>query len=351
MDIRESIQLTEGSRVEGNVVYGVKFLGNRSVNVNEDGSHNVYPLESRAEALPLYEGASVFLDHPDRDNPSAERSYAEKIGRLRGVEALESGSFGNLHVNPKHSLAEQILWDAKNSPDSLGLSHNAVGRGRVDGEQCIIESITAVRSVDLVAAPATCNSLFESKRETPMDVVTKLVELVESVDESALLTILTDSKTLADEKVSKALRLLFQALRAELGKSAPPPELPADSARPPAPPTFANAAMAAVDDTESQKPQDDEEAMKLQEALDKIAALEAEKAEAEVRAARDAKVADSGVSVTEAFRKAVYSADSDEDVDALIEDRKRIEFHQEPESGSPTASSYSRDNFKTFLEG
>ena len=87
--------------------------------------------------------------------------------------------------------------------------------------------------------------------------------------------------------------------------------------------------------------------MKLQEALDKIAALEAEKAENDRRALRDAKVVEAKITVTEAFRKAIYAAESDEDVDALIEDRKRFEFHQEPESGSLIEGV---DKFKTARE-
>lgn len=44
----------------------VKLLGNRSQIMNPDGTHNVYPHQSRQGAKSLYEGAWVYVDHPER---------------------------------------------------------------------------------------------------------------------------------------------------------------------------------------------------------------------------------------------------------------------------------------------
>lgn len=371
MRIREILEFSSskptGDRFK---IPNVKILGNESVNVNEDGTHNVYPLESRQAALPLYEGASVFLDHPERENPGRERSYSEKLGRIRNVRAVEEGSYGDLILNPHHPLAEQIAWDAANSPDSLGLSHNAQGKGRVDGDKTIIESIVRVRSVDLVAAAATCSSLFEGQREQmdPREALNKIADLVEMVDEAALFTVLTDSATLADEKVSKALRLLFVSLKADADKApepapepAPPPLLPVAPPPAPAMPAPFNplaAGAAAADDTESAKdasPVGDE----LREAQAKIAALEAEKAEAEAVAARnvrrDGLIAESRLPaevLSSVFVSAVRDAKDDEIARALIEDRKALHFHQEPVSGSKGVALKYADpaKLKTFLE-
>lgn len=169
--LTESVQFGSGSRVRrdpqsGEVVIDqVKFLGPRSTNRNPDGTVNVYAFESRRARIGLYEGAAVFVNH-DRVK-TTERAVEEKIGRLRGCVAQEAGNYGSLHLNPKHPLTEKIAWDAEHSPDSLGLSHDAQGLARVDGGDRFVD-VTGVASVDIVCGGATTSSLFESQ-ENPMD--------------------------------------------------------------------------------------------------------------------------------------------------------------------------------------
>jgi hypothetical protein len=70
--------------------------------------------------------------------------------------------FGDLHFNPKHALAEQLLWDAEHAPENVGFSHNVLARTARHGEQTLVEAILQVQSVDLVADPATTRGLFEA---------------------------------------------------------------------------------------------------------------------------------------------------------------------------------------------
>jgi hypothetical protein len=71
------------------------------------------------------------------------------------------GLRGDFHFNPKHALAEQLIWDAEHSPENVGFSHNVEARtSRRDGK-VVVEEITRVQSVDLVADPATTRGLFE----------------------------------------------------------------------------------------------------------------------------------------------------------------------------------------------
>ena len=164
----ETVTIPTGTRVtrapSGEiVVHGVKYLGVRSQNRNDDGTHNVYPEPTRTRAAPLYEGSAVFLDHAAVG--AAERSYGEKLGRLRNAGQVRAdGSYGDLHLNPRHPLAEQVAWDAEHSPDSLGLSHAAIGRGRAEGPDYLIEEIASVASVDVVHAGATTRGLFEAAK-------------------------------------------------------------------------------------------------------------------------------------------------------------------------------------------
>ena len=150
---------------ENGVLYGVKILGRTSRNGRE------YPSSTLQEAIVLYENAKVNLDHPDGD-PRKPRSYQDRFGMIRNVELRENdGLFAELRFNPKHPLAEQLLWDAEHAPENVGFSHNVEAIVRRADDRQIIDKIVSVRSVDLVADPATTTGLFESTTENVQDEV------------------------------------------------------------------------------------------------------------------------------------------------------------------------------------
>jgi hypothetical protein len=138
------------------VIRGVKILGLASRN------GRTYLPEALEKAAPLYEGAKVNVNHP-KGSPNAPRDYQDRIGVIRNVIVRPGeGLFGDLHFNPKHALAEQLIWDAEHLPENVGFSHNVEARTRRDGDQVVVEAILRVQSVDLVADPATTRGLFES---------------------------------------------------------------------------------------------------------------------------------------------------------------------------------------------
>lgn len=141
---------------EHGVIEGVKVLGLQSRNGRE------YARPAVEKALGLYEGKVVNLDHI---RPGQERSYRDRIGRLVKPQLREDGLFADLLINPKHSIAEQLLWDAENAPENVGMSHDAEGTTVRRGDTDLVEEITRVTSVDLVSDPASTRGLFES--ETP----------------------------------------------------------------------------------------------------------------------------------------------------------------------------------------
>jgi hypothetical protein len=144
----------------GGVLRGVKLFGMASLNGRR------YRAEALAAAVGLYEGAKVNVNHP-KDGPLAPRDYRDRLGVIRQVEFRPSeGLFGNLHFNPKHASAEQLAWDAENNPRNVGFSHNVLARLTRDGEQTVVEAITHVQSVDLVADPAATQGLFEQEQVT-----------------------------------------------------------------------------------------------------------------------------------------------------------------------------------------
>jgi hypothetical protein len=144
---------------ERGVIPGVKILGLESKN------GRTYTPKCAAEAMPLYENAAVFVDHQMKGE---QRSYHDRIGHLTNVTAKADGLYADLHVNPKNSIAEQLFWDAENAPSHVGLSHDCEAvLNRKDGKT-LVESISRVNSVDLVAKAATVSGLFESQ-ELPDD--------------------------------------------------------------------------------------------------------------------------------------------------------------------------------------
>lgn len=138
------------------VIRGVKILGLKSRN-----GRSYLPAALR-EAAALYENAKVNVNHP-KGHPAAPRDYQDRLGQICGVELrADEGLFGDLHFNPKHALAEQLVWDAEHAPENVGFSHNVEARTSRRGDDVVVEAITRVQSVDLVADPATTRGLFES---------------------------------------------------------------------------------------------------------------------------------------------------------------------------------------------
>jgi hypothetical protein len=131
----------------------VKVLGYESANRRR------YTPEAVQAAIKLYEGVKVNFDHPS--NPHAMRSFADRFGKLENVTVDAQGLFADLHFNPKHSQAESVRWFAEHQADCLGLSHNAVGQGQDKNGVFEVEKIISVRSVDIVADPATVRTFFE----------------------------------------------------------------------------------------------------------------------------------------------------------------------------------------------
>jgi len=138
--------------VQGNVIRGVKIIGLES-------KHGyAYPADVLGRAVALYEGAPVFLMHPDpREKRQGHRLLRDHFGNLENVSSNGNGLFGDLNVRSSHPLAAQILEEAPTA--SFGLSHNAVVERSEDGS--VITNIVEVKSVDLVDDPATTRNLFE----------------------------------------------------------------------------------------------------------------------------------------------------------------------------------------------
>lgn len=142
---------------EGGIIRGVKILGLRSRN------GRIYLPQALSRAARLYEGAKVNVNHPKGD-AAGPRDYQDRIGTIRNVAMRRGeGLFADLHFNPRHGLAEQLIWDAEHAPENVGFSHNVQAQTARRDRRLVVEKITKVQSVDLVADPATTRGLFESQ--------------------------------------------------------------------------------------------------------------------------------------------------------------------------------------------
>jgi hypothetical protein len=140
---------------QAGVLTGVKLIGLTSRNGRR------YREAALAKAAGLYENAKVNVNHP-KDGPLAPRDYQDRLGVIRNVSfRANEGLFGDLHFNPKHALAEQLAWDAQHNPRNVGFSHHVQAKLSRDAEGVVVEEITRVQSVDLVADPAATEGLFE----------------------------------------------------------------------------------------------------------------------------------------------------------------------------------------------
>lgn len=145
------------------VISGVKVLGLESKNGRS------YTPESIRQAAGLYEGKNVNVNHPLKGKAGDPRDYGDRIGHLESVQVKADGLYADLHYNPEHRLAKQLAYDAEHAPNRVGMSHNVEGKTSQSNGKMTVEAITRVVSVDLVADPATTNSLFEQEGDMPDD--------------------------------------------------------------------------------------------------------------------------------------------------------------------------------------
>lgn len=155
---------------DNGVVRGVKLIGLSSANGRE------YLPEALTAARAMYEGAKVNINHPAK--ATDPRNYGDRFGCVKNVCVKADGLYGDLHYNPKHPIAEQFAWDAENQPANVGMSHVVEGRTANRGGKVVVEEIKKVRSVDVVADPATTRGLFEQQEPVDMDELKQLQEQV-----------------------------------------------------------------------------------------------------------------------------------------------------------------------------
>lgn len=257
-------------------IRNVRLLGKQSKN-GPNGRR--YTESAINDAVGLYEGAQVYLDHPTRSEMRERdgvRSVRDLAGRITQPRKSHDGVRGDIQVldlgeGSANNPADFFFSVAEQMPEAAGMSHRARGQMTVDDEGVeVIESLDDVAAVEVVTDPATTNGLFESiAQESEENTMA-----VESWDE------LTESE-LREHRPD-----LVEALTEEAEQAS--------------------------------------EADKLREENDR---LKAEIAEREHRQMVSDKLAEADLPdrlVTDTFREQLQRADDEEAVEALIEDRAEI---------------------------
>jgi hypothetical protein len=144
--------------LESATLFGVRVVGRFSDN------NRSYSWECLREAIPMVEGCKVRNGHPRR--PEDTRDTEDTLGWLENVrqDPTDGSLRADLRLLRSHPMCEQILEAAVKRPELYGLSWNADGvldGFDAEGREQVI-SLSLVRGVDLVDAPATNKSLFEA---------------------------------------------------------------------------------------------------------------------------------------------------------------------------------------------
>lgn len=139
---------------KNHIVHGVKVLGFTSAN------GRIYDFDAVKEAIAKYEKAPVNKDHN-----MEEPSFSDRLGWLENVTLQKDGLYADFHYNPHADGIESFLWFAEhNGLGDVGFSHLVSGKYSVDPDGTErITRIDKVKSVDLVANPATTKTIFESE--------------------------------------------------------------------------------------------------------------------------------------------------------------------------------------------
>lgn len=138
------------------IIPNVKIAGFKSPSHGRE-----YDPAALKDALPLYESAAVNIDHTEVGTPP----MAKRFGFVKNARFVENdGVRGDIHFNPKHPMADHVMWLAEHAPGKLGMSHHAYGAvGRGGSGALVVKKINRVKSVDIVTDPATTAGLFESE--------------------------------------------------------------------------------------------------------------------------------------------------------------------------------------------
>jgi len=127
---------------------------------SRNGYH--YTEQALRDAVALYEGRPVFLDHAPNVRRPFERSTRDLVGTIQNVMYEEGKIRGDIQVLDTDS-GRTFLALAAGGTANVGMSHVVIAKR--NPEKSLVESIEEVISVDAVVFPATTSRLSEQQSD------------------------------------------------------------------------------------------------------------------------------------------------------------------------------------------
>jgi hypothetical protein len=128
-------------------------------------SNRGYPYKPNAwsdEAIKAIENRPGYVGH---GKPGEPRDLKDKIVIWTNPRRREDGQpIADAEVNPKHKLAETLLWAAEHKPNFCCFSHKSHVNWEGEPHHSAVESIRETLSIDLVGEGGTTQSLFDAAK-------------------------------------------------------------------------------------------------------------------------------------------------------------------------------------------
>ena len=139
----------------------------RNIALTGANSKNGYEYEDQAleEAVNIYNGKPIFLDHPAQISKPYDRSTRDFVGNIINPRYENRRIKADIQVVPTES-GKLFQTLADNICPGIGMSH--VILAEKNKEQTRIQKIRDVICVDAVVFPATTNTLKEQRAETSL---------------------------------------------------------------------------------------------------------------------------------------------------------------------------------------
>ena len=124
-----------------------------------------YSDQAMREAAELMNGVPFMFDHPEKSDlrDGGARSVLDIAGKIRGARVVDDQVRGDIELLNVRESADFVCALAEQMPEMAGLSQRALGtvKHTTEGDD-VVESISRVFAVELVADPATTHGIFES---------------------------------------------------------------------------------------------------------------------------------------------------------------------------------------------
>ncbi|GAB4159732.1 MAG: hypothetical protein Tsb009_37030 [Planctomycetaceae bacterium] len=140
-----------------------------------------YSEQALRDAIQLYEGKPVFLDHAHNQSRPYERSTRDLVGSVINTRFEAGRVRSDIKVLDTESGRTFLALVTASNP-AVGMSHVVLARRSPD--QTVVESIHEVVSVDAVVFPATTTTFREQNSgESVESPIGSMESIIESIDQ------------------------------------------------------------------------------------------------------------------------------------------------------------------------